>query len=276
ARRLSNLASSGQTATALALLSSLWRERLPAAILLHSSNVLASGFEKTGQWQAVLQVLGCQASRQTAGAGGGAADVVSYGTAIHACGRGRCWELALGLLLGMHRSSIQRNTAALNAGIAAGTAAKGQWRAALQLVCAAAEMGLACDSVTATVALRACRGFGERSWKLALCLLTSLATTSVQLDTIAWNAALGVCERRQWPAALAVQSGMVMRGLTLSGVTFTVAMSACSHGGQWQQAQRLLFSLGSFGLEGNSANWNAAIAARAKDTQWSASLCMIG
>ena len=130
-------------------------------------------------------------------------DIVSYASALAACGQAQRWIDAVALLQEAQHLQLQTNIVALSSAISACEKA-GQWLKALQL-------------------------------------LGDMQTSGIEPSTIAYNAAISACEKScRWTHALSLFSEMASLSLSRSAITQSASIAACARGRAWEQALWLL------------------------------------
>ena len=77
-----------------------------------------------------------------------------------------------------------------------------------------------------------------------------------------------MCEGSPRGGALQLLLEMVGQGLCAHGVRYSVAISRCQDGSQWERALQLLWEMVGQGLTPNVISYNAAISACEKGQQW--------
>lgn len=110
-------------------------------------------------------------------------------------------------------------------------------------------------------------------WKEAIELLASMASVTVESDTVVCNAAISACGRSgAWPSALEILEVMVRTSMNTSTNTYNAALSSCEKVGAWLRALLLVDAMLKAQVETDTITQNAAISACGKGDAWMTSL----
>ncbi|CAJ1393481.1 unnamed protein product [Effrenium voratum] len=182
-----------------------------------------------------------------------------------ACRQGLQWDWCVQLLAEMRTQSLRPSATAFSmCASACGRAA--QWRSSVAALRAMEDDGLARSLKTWSAAMSGC---GEaQEWEAALALLWE-ADRSMQLDTMAWNAAMAACRKRAWEVTLALLSAMAKK-LTPSVVSLALCAEVC----HWRQALALLEDAGRLAVRPDLVLVNATAASAARGGAWEAALAL--
>ncbi|CAJ1362128.1 unnamed protein product [Effrenium voratum] len=188
-----------------------------------------------------------------------------YQQSLEACRQGLQWDWCVQLLAEMRTQSLRPSATAFSmCASACGRAA--QWRSSVAALRAMEDDGLARSLKTWSAAMSGC---GEaQEWEAALALLWE-ADRSMQLDTMAWNAAMAACRKRAWEVTLALLSAMAKK-LTPSVVSLALCAEVC----HWRQALALLEDAGRLAVRPDLVLVNATAASAARGGAWEAALAL--
>ena len=68
-------------------------------------------------------------------------------------------------------------------------------------------------------------------------MLGTMATASVEANTISYNAAISACEQGgEWQRARQLLGAMGQASVETDTISYNAAISACEKGGEWQRA----------------------------------------
>ena len=179
-------------------------------------------------------------------------DVISYNTAIAACGARAYYKDAVALLSEMWDQGLEPDIISYNSAISA-CEKGGQWQQALELLGEMKELGP--DVISFAAAISACEKGGQ--WERALALLDECrGTPGVTANLHCFNAAISACEKGgQWERALALLSEMrdpakraAKRLPAPDYISYSAAILACARHRKWRPAAELLREAETLGL----------------------------
>lgn len=229
-------------------------------------------------------------------------DLVTYHSAIKACGHAGQWEHALSLLAEVRAARwIELEPSTYNAAIAA-CAKSGRFNEALDLL---KECGDASNVVTYNSAMQACSSGGRpdlafqllqvmkangvepdvvsyttvmqrSSVDVATSVLNRMRAAGVSVGVMTYNALLNACAREgDWRTSLAMLEEMDHQSVAPNVVSYTLAMEACGRGGQWQAALEVLNEMTVRGVPLDSKACQTAIDVCAKVQDWNKALSLL-
>ncbi|CAM9465088.1 unnamed protein product, partial [Choristocarpus tenellus] len=217
-----------------------WREVTSLLAEAHTSgipltviccNAAMGVFARSGCWSQALELLSNMQDKGTEGAPLPIPDVITYNTAISACGRGRKYQLALNLLRQME------------------------------------EEGISPDRFSFSAAISACKSSAQ--WQTALTLLDTMQRKGLGRELHSLNAAVAACAVAcQWEPALSILQEMEKKGPRPDVFTFSSAIDACGRGGQPDKAVALLRVMSRSRIAPNIVCYNATIGALARYGRW--------
>ncbi|CAE8602433.1 unnamed protein product, partial [Polarella glacialis] len=136
-------------------------------------------------------------------------NLVTYNSAIRACGRGLMWDRALGLLAEVWERGLQPDATSANSALTSCEVAS-LWEAAAQLMAALPQKQLEPDSLSFAALIAACAA--GRSWQAAIFCLTE-AEGLRSAGPAAFAA--GMAGERHWSSALRVLALATSRSMKL-------------------------------------------------------------
>ncbi|CAK9058787.1 unnamed protein product [Durusdinium trenchii] len=268
----------------------LERQSSRGASSLISCNAALTALERSQQWSLALQLLVDFPLTP---------DIISFNSAISACGKAGQTMFFRRLLFRLRRLSLQENLVTYNAIIngfavssrwqealdalqttsraletdlvsfhsaSAACVASSAWQRALRLMEMAKDVRLRLDRVSYTLAINAYEKANQ--WQEAVHLLRSFQKAA---DIMFYNAAINACAD-QWQQGVLVLSQLNEDQIRANAVTYGALLSACRNGRAWIPALRLLSELFQLKLETNSVVFNATINACGRAEQWTHAL----
>ncbi|CAJ1374677.1 unnamed protein product [Effrenium voratum] len=254
-----------------------------------TGNTLVTAFQRSTQWTWVLCLLEQMESRTGNLACG--ADVITYASAIAACGDAGRWEACLELF-----ARSEGSPAVLNAAIA-GCGQSSQWQRSMQLLrgevlpdiisynsaitaCGNAEQWQQAQALLweipnqvpkDVVTLNAVLSCGL-PWLLALQLFLELPKCRLEANSVSCNSAVTALGS-QWRQSLAMLQLGARRALAAEDVVGrSAALSACERRHEWRQAMLLLQQMWTGKGSKSLVAGNAMLAAYEKVDRWSEAL----
>ena len=241
-----------------------------AAIELQPDVVIFNGAlsacGRASRWRTVLQLLEDMAAQ------GMLPSVVSYGTAISACGG--AWQIALHLLQEVQISGLEVNVFVCSSAI---TACGWEWQQSLAIFTQMKSLAVVPNFVTFGAAITACE-HGQQ-WTQALELLQLMESSNLKLNTQTCCAAMSACGKADcWEMALALLGDMPAHKLEMDSYACSTAVWACGHRPSfrgWQQALSVFFELYGLAVEPNEVAIGSAIAACEAAGRWEVALQLL-
>eukprot|EP00439_Symbiodinium_sp_Y106_P066922 s250_g10.t12 len=219
-------------------------------------------------------------------------DQVSYNIVLDACGSAGMWQLAWHILRVMWQRKISANAISFNSAMAA-SAKEDLWEQGLHLLGDMASRGVRADAVTCSAALN------TLGWERVSTLLAR-ASREVELDAIAFNAAMGaLSSAEQWQDALFLHqetpelrrqlpNAAVVKGPWLRALAVAAGMDACrlqtdlrgtgavvsstEKGWRWQPALQLLQAARLQTMQASTIVLSPVASACEKSAQWQSAL----
>eukprot|EP00439_Symbiodinium_sp_Y106_P034016 s4181_g4.t1 len=281
---------------ALAALDLCIKESVDVDVVGFSTAMRAS--EQASCWIVALEILDEMFASMTR------PNAVTYSTLVSACGKAGKWAAAFACLDHMERRSSEPTLITLNAGVT--SCDRGlQWQVALDFRSWLGSHSAKPDDVTCRASMSACQKVGR--WSHTLSLHQRGAEEGFKLGEIGCRSAIDACSACVWRLALGLFAGSLsarLHGLDTAGASdqdhlgTSMALSALISGDlPWQAVVDLLQSLccravrlndvcvnsgvSTYAahrwdlalqvvreLKFNSFNWNAAIAACQRASQW--------
>ena len=129
----------------------------------------------------------------------------------------------------------------------------------MRVLCYLDEAGITATAYHYNPAIAACR---KEDWRSALWLLMQMECKGVDLDTIAYNAAISACEMGgKWERALELQTEMERKGIVADTITCNALISACGKGGKWERVLELAREMERKGIVADTITYSALIPA---------------
>ncbi|CAM9902019.1 unnamed protein product [Scytosiphon promiscuus] len=114
----------------------------------------------------------------------------------------------------------------------------------------------------------------EGNWRMARRILKSMHLQSMDVDVVAYGAAIGACGRKgRWKEALELLREMEANdNVAPNVICYSSAITACEKGGEWRKALHLLLKMINSGVEPDTIAYNASISASANCGEWQMAL----
>ena len=139
-------------------------------------------------------------------------DVRTVNGALHSASENGQWSLALTLLQNLALSALEASVVSYSTAMTA-CGAKGSWPHVLLLLNRLEGQGLEATTIVCNSAIVSCAGSGSGSWRFALSLFGYVPSASGP-DTVSFDGALQACEAAgRWRAALQLLSDLQACGL---------------------------------------------------------------
>ncbi|CAE7029159.1 PGR3 [Symbiodinium natans] len=239
-----------------------------------SFNALLSVYGSAAKWASALQTVQamCQAPWVSP-------DVITWSSAVDACGRSSRWEAASQLMRSMRRLRLQANIVVWGALIKAYDRAS-CWERAVGLVMRMMgrerggrqrSMLPRPNTVALTSAASACAK--GQAWRHALALLLTAQRWHLRPSLAAFNTALSACAgSKHWRQAMA---GLGSLGASADLVTRNVVLAALEFSQRWELALALVMSMAQEGFQPDIFSFNSLLSTCEKATQWERALMLL-
>eukprot|EP00752_Nemacystus_decipiens_P007447 g6656.t1 len=114
----------------------------------------------------------------------------------------------------------------------------------------------------------------EGNWEMARRILKSMHLQNMEVDVVAYGAAIGACGRKgRWKEALEILREMkATDDVSPNVICYSAAITACEKGGEWRKALHLLLKMINSGVEPDTIAYNASISASANCGEWQMAL----
>eukprot|EP00445_Apocalathium_hangoei_P010979 CAMPEP_0203886332 /NCGR_PEP_ID=MMETSP0359-20131031/30153_1 /ASSEMBLY_ACC=CAM_ASM_000338 /TAXON_ID=268821 /ORGANISM="Scrippsiella Hangoei, Strain SHTV-5" /LENGTH=746 /DNA_ID=CAMNT_0050807139 /DNA_START=136 /DNA_END=2373 /DNA_ORIENTATION=+ len=123
-------------------------------------------------------------------------------------------------------------------------------------------------------AIKACRQSGE--WGTALAVLQKVLANQVELDTFAYNAAVGACAKGgAWTQALGLLAQMASINVDPDAWTYGPAVGACAKHGEWVKVLGLLADMADRRVELDTIACNTVVSACTTGGEWAKALWLL-
>ncbi|CAE8703119.1 unnamed protein product, partial [Polarella glacialis] len=271
-RLITDLSRRGYWSNVLAILQELTSVRLRLNIITLGAAVNVFSRAPTSTWTQALGLL------RAAGAQGFERSTIVQNSVLNALHKAGAWELCLELLLrswppelgdSEQQPDIYSYTSTLSA-----CGSGRQWTAALGLLQLAQRRGLILSPVAGSAAMVALEGSGQ--WRQALDVFDQLRSSDVQVDEPVCNSAIEVLAEGSWAFSLALLRVMPDWRLSPNLVSYIAALTACGRAQRWKSSLQLLQKASSNGLKLNEVSCGAAVSACSQGRAWQVSLGIFG
>ncbi|CAE8649228.1 unnamed protein product [Polarella glacialis] len=271
-RLITDLSRKGYWSNVLAILQELTSVRLRLNIITLGAAVNVFSRAPTSTWTQALGLL------RAAGAQGFERSTFVQNSVLNALHKAGAWELCLELLLrswppelgdSEQQPDIYSYTSTLSA-----CGSGRQWTAALGLLQLAQRRGLILSPVAGSAAMVALEGSGQ--WRQALDVFDQLRSSDVQVDEPVCNSAIEVLAEGSWAFSLALLRVMPDWRLSPNLVSYIAALTACGRAQRWKSSLQLLQKASSNGLKLNEVSCGAAVSACSQGRAWQVSLGIFG
>eukprot|EP00434_Breviolum_minutum_P043255 symbB.v1.2.038547.t2/scaffold6043.1/size21519/1 len=164
---------------------------------------------------------------------------ILFNAVLSACAKGRQWQHAIGILQDLDDVRLQPDIVSCSSTISAFGFA--EWTKALELLNMALQQALEVDVIAFNAAISAMEGrLGGKEWEVALAILDTMYVHKFQPDVVTVNAAISACDKsEEWQRALELFTSRDGE-YSWDVVTFGAVLSACGKGSQWEMALEIL------------------------------------
>ncbi|CAE7450851.1 nth-1, partial [Symbiodinium necroappetens] len=236
-----------------------------------SFNALLSVYGNASRWTSVLQAVDtmCQVPWVSP-------DVITWSTAVDACGRSARWEAASYLMCSMRRLKLEANVVVWSALVKAYDQAS-CWDRALATAVRMMHPGRQRralprpNAVALTSAASACAK--GQAWQQALALLWTSQRWHLRPSLTAFNTALSACAAsKQWRQALA---GLGSLGPAADLVTRNVVLASLEFSRRWEHALALVVSMVQEDFWPDIFSFNSLLSTFEKAAQWERAVMLL-
>ncbi|CAE6925093.1 unnamed protein product [Symbiodinium sp. CCMP2592] len=236
-----------------------------------SFNALLSVYGNASRWTSVLQAVDamCQVPWVSP-------DVITWSTAVDACGRSARWEAASYLMYSMRRLKLEANVVVWSALVKAYDRAS-HWDRAIATAVRMMHPGRQRralprpNAVALTSAASACAK--GQAWQPALALLWTAQRWRLRPSLTAFNTALSACAAsKQWRQALAGLGGL---GPAADVVTRNVVLASLEFSRRWEHALALVESMVKEDFWPDIFSFNSLLSTFEKAAQWERAVTLL-